>query len=168
VNLHVERTFLGASRQILDLLGELQMNGMLEMEANVARGDDIEVAKVPASVRKAVDKAVPGAKWESAYSEMIYELEGRDGKGRAVVVEVTDEGEVNDVSTEIPIKEVPEAVVAAFKAKMPRFKVTTVYESRQKGKVVGYSVEGRRPKDKDDVGLFVSPDGKTVEIDDDE
>ena len=144
------------------------MNAMMEMEASVARGDDIEVAKVPSSVRKAVDKAVPGAKWENAYSEMTYELEGRDGKGRAVVVEVTDDGEVNDVSTEIPIKEMPEAVVAAFKSKMPRFKASAVYESRHKGRVVGYSVEGRRPKDKNDIGLFVSPDGKTVEIDEDE
>jgi len=71
------------------------------------------------------------------------------------------------VSTEIPIKEMPEAVVSAFKTKMPKFKVTTAFESRQNGKVVGYSIEGKRPRDKEDIGIFVSPDGKTVEIDED-
>jgi len=139
-------------------LGELKRRRM--------NGDDIAMSKVPAAVKKAAEKAVPGGKWESASSETIYELEGKDGKGRAVVVEVTDDGEVNEVSTELPVKEVPEVVLSALKAKMPRFKIETVFESKQDGKVAGYSFEGKRPKDKEEIGVFVSPDGKTIEIDD--
>ena len=145
------------------------MLGMFEFKVKRVKmkGDDIAMSKVPAEVKKAADKAVPGGKWESASSETIYELEGKDAKGRAVVVEVTDEGEVEDVSTELAIKDVPEVVVSALKAKMPRFKIETVYESKQDGKVSGYSFEGKRPKDKEEIGVFVSPDGKTIEIDED-
>jgi hypothetical protein len=45
--------------------------------------------------------------------------------------------------------------------------VKTAYEISQDGKVESYDFEGRRPKDKDDIIISVSADGKTVEIDDD-
>lgn len=142
------------------------MLGLFEVKRGKMRGDDLAMTKVPSAVKKAAEKAVPGGKWESAFSETIFELEGTDGKGRAVVVEVTDDGEVNEVSTELPIKEVPETVLSALKAKMPRFKIETVFESKQSGKVTGYSFEGKRPRDKEEIGVFVSPDGKTIEFDD--
>ena len=141
------------------------MFGMFEFKAARMRGEDLPMNKVPANVRKAAEKEVPGGKWESASSQVIYELEGTDAKGRAVTVEVDDEGEVGDVSTELAVKEVPETVLSALKAKMPRFKIETVFESKQNGKVAGYSFEGKRPKDKEEIGVFVSPDGKTIEID---
>jgi hypothetical protein len=141
------------------------MFGMFELKRVKMRGDDLAMSKVPPTVKKAAEKAVPGGKWESASSETIYELEGKDAKGRAVVVEVSDDGEVNEVSTELPVKEVPDAVLSALKAKMPRFKIETVFESKQEGQVAGYSFEGKRPKDKEEIGVFVSPDGKTIEID---
>jgi hypothetical protein len=127
--------------------------------------DELSLDDVPAEVKKAASQSAPGSKWSSASSQTIYELEGTNAKGRSVFVEVTDEGEVTDVSTEIPLKEVPDVIVTAFKAKHPRFQVSTIFESRLKGKVVGYSVEGRRPNDKEDIGLFVSADGKSIEID---
>jgi hypothetical protein len=140
------------------------MNGLLELETN-ALGDEIALESLPSIVRKAVDKAVPGGKWESATCQTVYELEGTDAKGRAVVVEVNDDGEVGEVSTETSVMAVPSAVVSALKSKLPRFAVQSVFESRHGGKVVGYSFEGRRPRDKEDVGVFVSVDGKTIEID---
>jgi len=62
---------------------------MFEVEFTGAKGDDIALSKVPAAVKKAADGSVPGAKWESAFSQVVYELEGVNAKGRAVVVEVT-------------------------------------------------------------------------------
>jgi len=143
------------------------MFGMLEFKKARLHGEDLELSKVPANVRKAAEKEVPGGKFESASSQIIYELEGKDAKGRAVTVEVDDEGEVGEVSTELPVKDVPEAVLSALKAKMPKFKIETVFESKQDGKVAGYSFEGKRPRDKDEIGVFVSPDGKTIEVEDD-
>ena len=141
------------------------MTELLEPEANATRGGDVELSSVPQAARKAAEKAVPGGKWQAAFIQTIFELEGTDAKGRAVVVDVTDDGEIGEISTEIPLKEVPAVVMTALKAKMPRFTVESATESRQEGKVVGYSLEGKRPRDKEEIAVFVSPDGKTVEID---
>ena len=59
-----------------------------------------------------------------------------------------------------------ENVQAALRKKMPRFKVSTAFEVREDGKVVGYNFEGKRPRDKEEILVFVSADGKEVEIDD--
>ena len=76
------------------------------------------------------------------------------------------DGKTVEVAIVLPLKEVPAKVAAALKDKMPRFKATDAYEIHRKGKLAGYEFDGRRPKDKEDVTVFVSPDGKTVEIDD--
>lgn len=132
----------------------------------------IDLAKLPAKVKKAANDAVPGAKWKEAFTDedegkVFYTLEGTDAKGRNVSVEVTAEGKVNEVETEIPLKDVPKVVMDALRAKMPKFKISAVSEVRQEGKVVGYNFDGQRPaKDKEDITVSVSADGKTIEIDD--
>jgi len=135
--------------------------------------EEIPLAKVPAVVRKAADKAVTGATWTTAYlvrdeEKSFYELEGKIAKGRVVIVTITPDGIAEDVTTEIPVKEVPESVMAALKAKYPRFKSKVAFEISEDGKVTGYDFEGRRPKDKHDIGIYVSADGETIEIDEDE
>ena len=100
----------------------------LEFPSNVARSDELDLSKVPDVVKKAAEKASPGSRWESASSETTYELEGKDAKGRNVIVEVSEDGDVEDVSTELAIKDVPAVVTSALKAKMPRFKIETVFE----------------------------------------
>jgi hypothetical protein len=160
-------------RRALNLLGTSGVVAVLLKQPTAVRAaaDEIDLAKVPAKVRRAADKAVPGASWSSAYKdeedgEVIYELEGKDRQKRSVTVEVSAQGEVNEVETEIPFKEVRENVQAALRKKMPRFKVSTAFEVREDGKVVGYNFEGKRPRDKEEIVVFVSADGKEVEIDD--
>lgn len=164
-------------RQMLQGIGAgaIALAGLTPRIARAADDEEEEIllAKVPEVVRKGADKAVPGAKWAAAYlvkedDEKLYELEGKDSKGRDVVATITPEGTVEDVTTEIPLKEVPESVKEALKGKMPRFKPTTAYEISEEGKVTGYDFEGRRPKDKHDISVYVSADGKTIEIDEDE
>lgn len=135
--------------------------------------EEIPLKKVPDVVRKAADKAVGKVKWESAHlvtedGEKLYELEGTDSKGRIVVVTVTPEGTVDEIVTEIALKDVPETVTSALKEKMPRFKAKLAFEISEDGTVTGYDLEGRRPRDKHDIAVYVSADGKTVEIDEDE
>jgi hypothetical protein len=135
-----------------------------------AADDEIDLAKVPVKVKEAAAKAVPRAQWTSASKsedegEVIYELEGSDAAQRYVWVEVTAKGVVNEVQTEIPFREVPAVVRAALKGKLPRFKATTTYEARQQGKVVRYDFEGKRPRDREEIGVSISADGKEVEID---
>ncbi len=48
--------------------------------------------------------------------------------------------------------------------KLPRHKVTTHYEVRSEVKVTRYGLEGKRPRDMEDITVSVSVDGKSVEI----
>ena len=132
--------------------------------------EDVPLDKVPAVVKKAAEKAAPGIIWDEATKEtdgklVVYTLTGENAKMRSVSVEVTAAGKVREVSTEIPLDEVPKAVAAALAKRFPRFKADDVYEVKKGGKVVEYHFDGRRPADTDDVSITVSADGKTVEID---
>jgi hypothetical protein len=135
-----------------------------------AGSEEIDLAKVPAKVKEGAGKAVPGAKWTGATKyvyggEVSYELEGEDASKKKVWVDLTPEGEVNEVSSLIESGKVPEVVAAALKKRMPRFAVSTSYEARKDGKVVGYYFDGKRPRDKEEITVSVSPDGKEIEID---
>lgn len=141
--------------------------------ANQADDDEIPLDKVPANIRKAADAAVPKAKWEAAYKyeeegKLYYDLEGRNSKGRAVVVTLAKDGEVESVETEIPVRELPEVVRQAVKAKWPRFNTKAAYEVREGDKVVGYDLEGKRPSDRHEIAIFASADGKELEMDESE
>jgi hypothetical protein len=143
------------------------MSDRLEMEDEE---EEIEVAKVPAKVRQAAAKAVKGAKWEAAFRLKIkegelFELEGVDAKGRGVVVTVSPDGVVDEIETEIRPKDLPDAVAKAVREKVPAFKAHVATEISENGKVTGYEIEGRRAKEKRDILITVSPDGKTVETD---
>lgn len=132
--------------------------------------DEIPLAKVPANVKEAASKALPGAKWTGATKwdeggKTIYELEGEDATKTYVWVDVTSDAKINEVGSQVGFAKVPSVATAALKAKMRRFKATAVYEARLDGKVIRYDFEGKRPRDKEDITVSVSPDGKTVEID---
>jgi hypothetical protein len=146
---------------------------LLTLSDPVARADEgkkIELAKVPAKAKEAATKAVPGARWTGASQheedgEITFELEGTDAEKRYVWAEVSAEGEVEEVGTEIPMKQVPVVVTAKLKASLPRFVSTTVYEARQDGKAIRYDFEGKRPRDKEEITVSISADGKEIEID---
>ncbi len=144
--------------------------GICFLVAAHVTAEDIDLKKVPAVVRKAADKAVPKAKWESATKEtedkkeFWYELEGKDAKGRYVHVTVSTDGTVDEVSTEIEFKDAAKVVKDALKAKFPKFKVDTSYEIRKDEKIERFDFEGKRPKDKEEITISVSPDGKSVEV----
>jgi hypothetical protein len=153
------------------LLGSIAGTSVLAFLPQEALSEekDIDLEKVPPKVRSAADKAVPGAKWTGAIkeedeSEVIYELEGTDGKGQDVTVEVTASGEVEGITTEISLQEVPVVVMTALQKKMPHFKATSVTELREDGEVDSYTFEGKRPKDKEEIDVYVSADGETIEI----
>jgi hypothetical protein len=133
--------------------------------------EEIDLKKVPSVVRKAADKAVPKAKWIMALrikdeDGEIYMLEGTNSKGRDVTIEVTSEGEVEKIETEITLKEVPKVVLRALADQVPKFKATAVFSIREDDEL-SYQFEGKRPKDKEEITVVISADGKTVEVDED-
>ncbi|HMB07643.1 MAG TPA: hypothetical protein VKP69_28415 [Isosphaeraceae bacterium] len=128
----------------------------------------IDLAKVPATVKKAADMAAPGVTWHHASKEAktIYELTGKNAHGREVEVEVTPEGEVIEIETAIPLSEVPKVALDAFKAKHPHLKATGAESVWEGGKIVAYDILTR--KDHKSVEYRVSPDGKTVKFGEEE
>jgi hypothetical protein len=134
--------------------------------------DEIGLAKVPAKVREAASRAVPGARWTGASrsvedGSVTYELEGQDSGKNDVWVALTADARIKEVGTEIDDEKVPPVVTAALKKRFPRFDVNAAYEVRQNGKVIRYEFEGKQPRDKETITVAVTPDGKTVEIEDD-
>jgi uncharacterized protein YpmB len=132
----------------------------------------IDLAKVPAVVRQAAEKAAPGVKFTAASKETekgktTYELEGRNAQDREVTVEVTAAGKVLEVETEIELNEVPKVVSNALKAKMPGFQAIEASTIHKDGKLVWYGFEGKNAKG-EELDVLVSPDGKTVKEDDDD
>jgi hypothetical protein len=145
----------------------------LHADTETATTDDkIDLAKVPAKVKEAANKALPKAKWTGASKseedgKVTYELEGEDAAKHYVWVELTADAKVNEVGSEIAFGTVPQLVTAALKKKFPRFVVASSYEARHEGKVIRYDFEGKRPRDKKEITVSVSSDGKEIEIDKD-
>jgi hypothetical protein len=142
-------------------------------DISVAEADDkVDLDKVPAKVKEAAGKAMPRAKWTGATKSVedgvvTYELEGEDPAKHYVWVDVTADAKVSEVGTEIAAAKVPQVVTAALKKKFPRFQMSSAYEARHEGKVIRYDLEGKRPRDKEEITVSVSPDGKKVEIEED-
>lgn len=131
---------------------------------------EVAFADLPEAARKGIAAAVPGFTPDEVYevrdgTDVYYELSGQDRRKRDVWLSVYPDGKVDEVSTAVTMKEVPAAVVNAVKAKFPKFQASAGYEVRLDGKVVRYDIEGRRPRDKDDITLSVTPDGKEVTVD---
>lgn len=135
---------------------------------------EIDLADAPEAVRKALKDKLPGFQ-ETSVTEVRTDgkvarcdLEGKDAKGRFVSTDISVTGEVGEVYIEIPYAEAPKVVRDALKGKFPRFKESAAYEVRQgslDGTRVRYDFEGRRPIDKEDITVSVTPNGKTVTID---
>lgn len=170
-------SIFGSGRQ--GFLGQLLAGGIAAVATapavRAAAGDkeeDVPLDKVPAAVRKAADKAVPKAKWIGATKvtsdgEVAFELDGMDSKGKEVTVSLAEDGTLNEIEREISMKDVPKVVSEALKQKVAGFKVSVAHSTTIDGKIVAYSFEGKRPKDKEEVDVTVSADGSSVDVDDD-
>jgi hypothetical protein len=134
--------------------------------------EDLPLDKVPPAVRKSADKTVPKTKWIAATKvtsdgEISFELDGMDSKGKEVTVVLAEDGTLEEVEREISMKDVPKAVSDALKQKVAGFKVSVAHSTTVDGKIVSYSFEGKRAKDKEEVDVTVSADASSVDVDDD-
>ncbi|MGZ8219125.1 PepSY domain-containing protein [Methylomagnum sp.] len=132
----------------------------------------ISLSDLPPDVKAAADKAVPGAKWHSAEQEtgkggVHYELKGKGIENdREVEVEVMPDGKLLQTEIEVPMKEVPEPVRAAFKERWPDSKPKEVKAVTRQNGASGYEFEEARGLGKE-FEVFISGDGKTVEVKED-
>jgi hypothetical protein len=87
-----------------------------------ARGsiEEVPLSQVPDQVKRAASKAVPGVCLTRAMSHFCiaqdYFLDGKDIKGREVMIAIAEEGIVWRINTTVPMNEVPDDVLNAFRA----------------------------------------------------
>jgi uncharacterized membrane protein YkoI len=125
----------------------------------------VPLDRVPAAAKAAADKAVPGVRWKKAEKEQedgktIYELKGRDPKGKKIEVEVSPDGKQVSVEEKISLDAVPTAVKQAADKAVPGAKWKWAEQENEGGKTF-YELKGRDPKGKK-VKLEISADGKQV------
>ena len=128
-------------RRIMGLLAVSTLFGLF-LTATVARAQDkdkekakeekITEDKIPAKVMAAVKGRFPGAKITSASKEtadgkVVYDIE-LEQKGRKYEMDIQEDGTILEVEKEVPLKEVPEAVLKALKAKYPKATIEIVME----------------------------------------
>ncbi len=141
------------------------------MAHGIARGEDIALANLPEIIRNAADKVIPNAKWNKAVKDTDgkdtwYDISGIDAKGRKICVTVEPNGDIDEIETEIKSQNTPKSVMAALKGRLPNFKISAVYEIRNdEDKVMKYDFDGKRLKDKEDVTISFTVDGKFIKLD---
>jgi uncharacterized membrane protein YkoI len=144
--------------------------GMLIAATGAVLADEgrrVSLDKVPAVVKAAADKATPGAHWKKAEKEMehgkmVYELKGRDAKGKKVKVEVSPDGNQVTVEEKVSLDKVPGAAKAAADKAIPGVTWKAAEQETEGGKTV-YELKGHDPKG-ERVEVEVSPDGNQVTV----
>ncbi len=139
----------------------------------------IALTDPPIAVWEAVAKSQPTFEAATAYEvrsgdkllrpgdgDLSYEVSGMYQKNRQVIFEVTPAGEITEIERDVSVSDVPKVVMDALQKKLPKFKATSATELTEGGTVTGYHLEGKRPKDKKDTAVFVSADGKEVQVED--
>ena len=149
----------------------LFMAVLVGMTHGIARGEDIALANLPEIIRNAADKAIPNAKWNKVVKDTDgkdswYEVSGMDAKGRKICVTVEPNGDIEEIETEIKSQNTPKSVMTALRGRLPNFKITAVYEIRNdQDKIIRYDIDGKRSRDKEDVTISFTVDGKFIKLD---
>jgi len=137
----------------------------------------IDVKDVPSNVMKAVTAKFPkfeATRVHEVYTgtdirelekaDLTYELDGTGAKGHEVTVTLTAEGKVVDIKREVELKAVPKVVMEALEKKYPKFKPTLAHSVSEGEGVTGYLFVGDFRKEAKEMLVFVSADGKEVEM----
>jgi len=153
---------------------------------------EVELEEVPAAITAAATRKIPPFKAEGAYSirrgadvlggqssERAFALDGADSDERDISLEITADGKITSLEREIAASAVRQVVIKALQEKLPRLQIVTAHEIHEGETLTGYAIEGTRPakgkakgkakkaegKVGEEITVFVSADGKEIEID---
>ena len=136
-----------------------------------AYDDKIELAKVPTNIREAANKALPRVRWTGATKsvedgKVTYQLEGEDTAKGYVWVELTADAKVNEVGSEIVIEQGPADCHRGAQKEIPPVPGGVNLRGSQRRQSDQVRLRGETPRDKKEITVSVSVDGKEIEIDD--
>jgi len=133
------------------------------------KAEKLTVDKLPKKVKDAIENRFPKAEITSAEKEtedgkVVYDIELKH-EGRKYEMDILEDGTIVEIEKEIKLKDLPEAVAKAIKAKYPDAKIEEIMEvNKVKGKEEKpdhYEVT-LEMKDKKKMEITVSLDGKTI------
>jgi hypothetical protein len=139
------------------------------------RAEGLDKTALPKEISAALDRAarmysqpLNGARWSDVHTlsgtdHPLYQLQGTNGRGNKIEIEVTSAGRIIEVEEHgIPLDEVPGVVFQALRAKAPQFKLDRAEAIYQNGgaQPVCYGFEGTTADGKKRE-IYISADGKT-------
>lgn len=147
---------------------------VLLVVGTISRAEDEKAKKVPLdkapkAVRDAIFGRFPGAEVSSLEKEtengkVVYDVELKQ-KGRKYEMDIQEDGTIVEIEKEIPLKDVPAAVLQTVKGKFPKAVIKEVMEvNKVKGKKETpdhYEVT-IQTADKKSHEVVVSLDGKSI------
>jgi len=143
---------------------------LLNAAANADDGQEISFNDVPQNILDMANATAPGVTFDRVSIEVengvsIYEFEAKDHNGLHIEIDVTENGELEEIEMETPWENVPEPVVATLKKTAPGFKPTYIELSvREGGAKFVYEFEGTlegRPVD-----IEIAENGKLLVFED--
>lgn len=112
--------------------------------------EEVDFAKLPAAVLKAVRDAVPGLNEDEAVArrclsgknlaDVSFEVEAEDAKGRYVWLDSAPDGTIDEFYTEVTLRDLPKPVLDAVNTTFPKRRSATCYAVQVKGKLARYDV----------------------------
>jgi uncharacterized membrane protein YkoI len=146
----------------------------LVLLAAVAWAEDKKPEKIaPDKLPKAVMDAIKGrfpkaeitsAEMETEDGKVVYDIELKS-EGRKYEMDIQEDGTIIEIEKEVALKDVPEAVTKAVKAKYPKSTIKEVMEVnkvKDKKETPDHYEVTIETADKKEVELEVSLDGKSV------
>jgi len=115
--------------------------------AHASNETKVELSDLSSRVLEAAYAAAPGVEFERVTIEMegdlaIYEFEATGPDGKHIEVDITEDGELQEIELELSMDEAPEAVVAALEKESPGFTPTYIEASIRPDGVFLYEFEG--------------------------
>jgi hypothetical protein len=147
---------------------------MLVAEVATAQGAKQDTPTLPAAVRQAIQVNKPGAQIDKLEIEKesginLYDIEFKAGQGE---IEVAEDGTVMDVTTDVDVKDVPDAAVAAIRTAAKGQAIKQFERSEVRAEIVKEGGKGRISKLSSPKLVYeaelahgeveVTPDGKVI------
>ena len=109
---------------------------------------DIAIEDVPENILDTAIRTAPGVTFDRVSIEVengvsIYEFEAKDHDGRHIEIDVTEDGELEEIEMEFDFDDLPDAVAATLEETVPGFEPDYVeFSVRQTAPIYVYEFDG--------------------------
>ena len=133
------------------------------VQADDTPSGDIKLSEVPANVREAADKIAPKVDWTEVSkskraNQSVYELRGKDAKGRLLGVALSSECKLIEFAAMIGEEDLPEAIKKSVDKFASKAKFDEIIRGTE-GEITTFLIQGKK-SDGRRIHLAIDLDGK--------